>query len=188
MCIRDSPVGVPTGPSVWGMPGTDGQHTFFQWLHQGTDGAAVDFIMCREADHQWTEEHAMLLANCLAQRQTLLQGTSADADRAGLLAQGMASDTADWLSRHRKHQGGRPSTLIVLPRLTPYALGALLALYEHKIFVQALIWGINPFDQWGVEAGKKMASGILQELHGQTGSSTHDLSTQHWISVLTAGR
>lgn len=186
--MAGNPVGVPTGPSVWGMPGTDGQHTFFQWLHQGTDGAAVDFIMCREADHQWTEEHAMLLANCLAQRQTLLQGTSADADRIGLLAQGMASDTADWLSRHRKHQGGRPSTLIVLPRLTPYALGALLALYEHKIFVQALIWGINPFDQWGVEAGKKMASGILQELHGQTGSSTHDLSTQHWISVLTAGR
>jgi glucose-6-phosphate isomerase len=117
-----------------------------------------------------------------------LQGTSADADRHGLLAQGMASDTAEWLSRHRKHQGGRPSTLIVLPRLTPHALGALLALYEHKIFVQALIWGINPFDQWGVEAGKKMASGILQELHGQTSSTTHDLSTQHWISVLTAGR
>ena len=186
--MAGNPVGVPTGPSVWGMPGTDGQHTFFQWLHQGTDGAAVDFIMCREADHQWTEQHAMLLANCLAQRQTLLQGTSADTDRAGMLAQGMAADRAEWLSRHRKHQGGRPSTLIVLPRLTPFALGALLALYEHKIFVQALIWGINPFDQWGVEAGKKMASGILQELHGQSSDASHDLSTQHWISVLTQGR
>lgn len=182
------PVGVPTGPAVWGMPGTDGQHTFFQWLHQGTDGAAVDFIMCREADHQWIEEHAMLLANCLAQRQTLLQGTSLEADRENMLTQGMPTDKAEWLARHRKHQGGRPSTLIVLPRLTPYALGALLALYEHKIFVQALIWGINPFDQWGVEAGKKMAGGILQELHGSAQSAAHDISTQHWISVLAQKR
>lgn len=177
-------VGVPTGPAVWGMPGTDGQHTFFQWLHQGTDGAAVDFIMCREADHQWTDEHALLLANCLAQRQTLLQGTSIDADRESMLAKGMPQDRAEWLARHRKHEGGRPSTLIVLPRLTPYALGALLALYEHKIFVQALVWGINPFDQWGVEAGKKMAHGILQELHGTSQGMAHDLSTRHWISVL----
>lgn len=186
--MAGNPVGVPTGPSVWGMPGTDGQHTFFQWLHQGTDGAAVDFIMCREADHQWTEEHATLLANCLAQRQTLLRGTSFESDRDGMLGQGMPSEKAEWLARHRKHKGGRPSTLIVLPRLTPYALGALLALYEHKIFVQALIWGINPFDQWGVEAGKKMASGILRELHGQDQNATHDLSTRHWISILNQGR
>lgn len=186
--IAGNPVGVPTGPSVWGMPGTDGQHTFFQWLHQGTDGAAVDFIMCREADHQWVDEHAMLVANCLAQRQTLLQGTSSDADRASLLAQGISSEKADWLARHRKHQGGRPSSLIVLPRLTPHALGALLALYEHKIFVQSLIWGINPFDQWGVEAGKNMASGILRELQGQAPAASHDISTQHWISELSHGR
>ena len=128
--------------------------------------APLDFIMCREADHQWTDEHALLLANCLAQRQTLLQGTSIDADRESMLAEGMPQDRAEWLARHRRHEGGRPSTLIVLPRLTPYALGALLALYEHKIFVQALVWGINPFDQWGVEAGKKMAHGTLQELQG----------------------
>lgn len=186
--MAGQPVTVPTGPAVWGMPGTDGQHTFFQWLHQGTDGAAVDFIMCREADHQWVEEHAMLLANCLAQRQTLLRGTSIDADLARMSAQGMSTHKAEWLARHRKHQGGRPSTLFILPRLTPYALGALLALYEHKIFVQALVWGINPFDQWGVEAGKQMASGILQELHGETPSTAHDLSTRHWISVLAQKR
>ncbi|EHK66846.1 glucose-6-phosphate isomerase [Achromobacter arsenitoxydans] len=186
--LAGQPVGVPTGPSVWGMPGTDGQHTFFQWLHQGTDGAAVDFIMCREADHQWVEEHAMLLANCLAQRQTLLRGTSFEADRAALLAQGMPEDNAQWLASHRHHRGGRPSTLIVLPRLTPHAMGALLALYEHKVFVQALIWGINPFDQWGVEAGKKMASGILQELHGEAQTASHDQSTRHWISLLAGDR
>lgn len=186
--MAGQPVSVPTGAAVWGMPGTDGQHTFFQWLHQGTDGAAVDFIMCREADHQWVEEHKMLLANCLAQRQTLLQGTSFESDAAAMMAQGMSTDKAEWLARHRKHQGGRPSTLFVLPRLTPYALGALLALYEHKVFVQALIWGINPFDQWGVEAGKKMANGILKELHGAARTATHDLSTQHWISILAQKR
>lgn len=186
--MTGQPVSVPTGAAVWGMPGTDGQHTFFQWLHQGTDGAAVDFIMCREADHQWVEEHNMLLANCLAQRQTLLQGTSFEADLAAMLAEGVPTNKAEWLARHRKHHGGRPSTLFVLPRLTPYALGALLALYEHKVFLQALIWGINPFDQWGVEAGKRMANGILEELHGAPQTAPHDLSTKHWISVLAQKR
>jgi glucose-6-phosphate isomerase len=186
--MTGQPVSVPTGAAVWGMPGTDGQHTFFQWLHQGTDGAAVDFIMCREADHQWVEEHNMLLANCLAQRQTLLQGTSFEADLAAMLAEGVPTNKAAWLARHRKHHGGRPSTLFVLPRLTPYALGALLALYEHKVFLQALIWGINPFDQWGVEAGKRMANGILEELHGAPQTAPHDLSTRHWISVLAQKR
>ncbi|KOF53908.1 glucose-6-phosphate isomerase [Achromobacter sp. DMS1] len=181
--MQGRPVDVPTGPSVWGMPGTDGQHTFFQWLHQGSEGAAVDFIVCRHADHQWPEEHAMLVANCLAQRQTLLRGTSLEADRAALLEQGMPAEKAEWLASHRVHQGGRPSTLIVLPKLTPHALGALLALYEHKVFVQALIWGINPFDQWGVEAGKKMANGILAELRSGAAASDHDPSTRHWISV-----
>jgi glucose-6-phosphate isomerase len=98
------------------------------------------------------------------------------------------TNKAAWLARHRKHHGGRPSTLFVLPRLTPYELGALLALYEHKVFLQALIWGINPFDQWGVEAGKRMANGILEELHGAPQTAPHDLSTRHWISVLAQKR
>src|SRR5690606_7084526 len=127
------PVGVPTGPAVWGMPGTDAQHTFFQWLHQGSDGAPVDFLVCRHADHRWPEHHRQLLANCLAQRAALLRGkTEREASDEG------ASD--DRLAVHKATSGGRPSTLIVLPRLTPHSLGAMLALYEHKVFVQSVIW------------------------------------------------
>ncbi len=180
-------VTVPTGPAVWGMPGTDAQHTFFQWLHQGSDGAPVDFIVCQQADHQWPEHHRSLLANCLAQREAMLVGKNYDQALAECLRQGHDADTAAWLAKHRVHQGGRPNTLIVLPRLSPYTLGALLALYEHKIAVQARIWGINPFDQWGVEYGKTLASDIIQALNSPTSENTPhhsaDASTQHWINT-----
>jgi glucose-6-phosphate isomerase len=188
-----------TGPAVWGMPGTDAQHTFFQWLHQGSDGAPVDFIVCQEADHGWPEHHRSLLANCLAQREALLQGKDYDTALAECLAEGMPPPQARELARHRVHPGGRPSSLIVLPRLTAYSLGALLALYEHKVFVQGVVWGINPFDQWGVEYGKVLAKGILRELTEGTGTGTgtgtgagsarstaapkHDASTAHWIAA-----
>lgn len=175
---------VSTGPAVWGMPGTDAQHTFFQWLHQGSDGAPVDFIVCQEADHGWPEHHRSLLANCLAQREALLQGKGYDTALAECVAEGVPVEQASELARHRVHPGGRPSNLIVLPRLTAYSLGALLALYEHKVFVQGVIWGINPFDQWGVEHGKVLARGILHELSGKTAcESRHDASTSHWIEA-----
>lgn len=179
--IDGNPVSVATGPVVWGMPGTDAQHTFFQWLHQGSDGAAVDFIVCQQADHRWQSHHQSLLANCLAQREALLRGKTLEQAYAECLAQGHPESESAWLAKHRTHQGGRPNSLIVLPRLTPYHLGALLALYEHKVFVQGLIWGINPFDQWGVEYGKNLASGILAELSHQGSSASHDVSTSHWI-------
>lgn len=174
-------VGVPTGPAVWGMPGTDAQHTFFQWLHQGTDGAPVDFIVCQHADHGWPEHHKSLLANCLAQREALLRGKTYD----DALAENQAdasTDRARWLAHHKVHAGGRPSNLIVLPRLSPYTLGALLALYEHKVFVQGVVWGINPFDQWGVEYGKVLAKGIAGELSGKAADPKHDASTAHWVA------
>ncbi|MBV6304433.1 glucose-6-phosphate isomerase [Candidimonas humi] len=185
---------VATGPAVWGMPGTDAQHTFFQWLHQGSDGAPVDFIVCQEADHGWPEHHRSLLANCLAQREALLQGKDYDTALAECLAEGMPPEQARELARHRVHPGGRPSSLIVLPRLTAYSLGSLLALYEHKVFVQSVVWGINPFDQWGVEYGKVLAKGILRELAGDTGASAgsaaasaavpkHDASTAYWVKA-----
>jgi glucose-6-phosphate isomerase len=179
--LGGDPVGVPTGPAVWGMPGTDAQHTFFQWLHQGSDGAPVDFIVCQAAVHGWAEHHTSLLANCLAQREALLKGKTYEAALAECLAEGMPQEKAAWLARHRVHPGGRPSSLIVLPRLSPYALGALLALYEHKAFVQGAIWGINPFDQWGVEYGKVLAKGIMAELSGKQGPGGHDASTAHWV-------
>ncbi|MEQ4617170.1 MAG: glucose-6-phosphate isomerase [Corticimicrobacter sp.] len=184
--IAGQTVQVATGPAVWGMPGTDAQHTFFQWLHQGSDGAPTDFIVCQQADHRWPGHHRQLLAHCLAQREALLRGKSYEDALAE--AHALAPDDPQrqaWLARHKTHTGGRPSSLIVLPRLSPYTLGALLALYEHKIFVQALIWGINPFDQWGVEFGKNLASRILQEWAGSAPPSEHDASTRHWIDSLS---
>jgi len=187
--VAGRPVEVPTGPVVWGMPGTDAQHTFFQWLHQSSDGAPVDFIVCQHADHGWQEHHQQLLAHCLAQREALLKGKPYDV----ALDETSHPDPERraWLARHKVHAGGRPSTLIVLPRLTPYALGALVALYEHKVFVQALIWGINPFDQWGVEFGKALAHRIRDEWRGERAPSAEDIaerdpSTAHWIKQFSA--
>lgn len=176
--VDGDPVELATGPAVWGMPGTDAQHTFFQWLHQGSDGAPVDFLVCRHADHRWPEHHRQLLANCLAQRAALLRGKTVDEARAD------ASEES--LAVHKATSGARPSTLIVLPRLTPHALGALLALYEHKVFVQSVIWGINAFDQWGVEYGKTMASGMARELAGERSApGTHDASTSYWLQLFS---
>lgn len=178
-------IDVPTGPVVWGMPGTDAQHTFFQWLHQGTDGAPVDFIVCQSEDHRWKEHHQQLLAHCLAQREALLNGKTEEEAYAENIASGMNDSQARLLAKHRKQPGGRPSTLIVLPQLTPFALGALLALYEHKVFVEGLIWGLNPFDQWGVELGKVLAQGIEKELKGENEpSKEHNPSTAYWINRL----
>lgn len=180
--IDGQTITVPTGPVVWGMPGTDAQHTFFQWLHQGTDGAPVDFIVCQSEDHRWKEHHQQLLAHCLAQREALLNGKTEEEAYAENLQAGMSEDKARLLAKHRKQPGGRPSNLIVLPQLTPFSLGALLALYEHKVFVQGLIWGLNPFDQWGVELGKVLAQGIEKEIKGETTiSEKHNPSTQYWV-------
>ena len=184
--LNGEPVSVATGPAVWGMPGTDAQHTFFQWLHQGSDGAPVDFIVCQHADHKWPHHHQTLLAHCLAQREALLKGKSYEQALQECIDNGVEPERAKWLAKHRVHKGERPNTLIVLPRLTPYTLGALLALYEHKIFVQGLIWGINPFDQWGVEYGKVLAADILNELERKDGQrEQHDASTAYWVQQFT---
>lgn len=179
--INGEPITVPTGPAVWGMPGTDAQHTFFQWIHQGSDGAPVDFIACQHEDHAWKEHHIQLLAHCLAQREALMNGKSYEQALQECLDSGMPLEKARELAKHKIHPGGRPSNLIMMPRLTPFALGALLALYEHKVFVQGIVWGLNPFDQWGVEYGKVLANDITAELKGAPSRTAHDLSTQYWI-------
>lgn len=184
-----TPVGVPTGPAVWGMPGTDCQHTFFQWLHQDSLGAPVDFILSARPDHDYAQHHQLLIANCLAQRAALLRGKSYDEALRETLATESDPQRAELLARHKVHPGGRPSTLIVLPCLDPQSLGALLALYEHKVFTQGVLWGINPFDQWGVEFGKSLARNILGELNSpQRDASDQDPSTQHWIARLAGGK
>lgn len=185
--VLGRPMAVDTGSAVWGMPGTDGQHTFFQWLHQGTKGAPVDFIICKEANHPYQAHHRLLWANCLGQREALLHGKTVESIAATLRAQGKSEEESAWLARHNAHPGGRPSTLIVLPRLDAHALGALLALYEHKVFVQGVIWGINPFDQWGVEYGKVLAKSLVHELEGRTLAGEHDPSTAYWVSQLHGG-
>lgn len=177
-------VDVPTAPIIWGMPGTDGQHTFFQWLHQSAHGAPVDFIASLQGHPDSPDAHRMLLANCLAQRQALLRGK--DLEQALLdVAHVEDPEQALTLAHHMVHPGGRPSTLIVLRQLEPRALGALLALYEHKVFVQSVVWGVNPFDQWGVELGKRLATGIERELAVPVAAGVvdwgHDASTSYWI-------
>ncbi len=179
--INGEPITVPTGPAVWGMPGTDAQHTFFQWLHQGSDGAPVDFIACQHEDHAWKEHHIQLLAHCLAQREALMNGKTYEQAVQESVDAGMSLADARKLARHKVHPGGRPSNLIMMPSLTPFSLGALLAMYEHKVFVQGLVWGLNPFDQWGVEYGKVLATDITAELKGAAPLAPHDASTRYWI-------
>ena len=181
---------VASSPVVWGMPGTDSQHTFFQWLHQDGKGAPVDFILCAKPDHRYTRHHRLLVANCLAQRAALWTGKNYDEALAETSAKEKDPQRAAWLARHRVHPGGRPSTLIVLPRLDARSLGALLALYEHKVFTEGVVWNINPFDQWGVEYGKKLATDIerrLDALGSDPEVSPYDPSTAYWVRKLASG-
>ena len=160
-----TPAGMATGPVVWGQPGTNGQHAFHQLLHQGTDIVPVDLIGFCRPNHDLDEHHDLLMANLFAQAEALAFG---------------APDAGDL---HQSFPGNRPSTVILGPQLTPRSLGQLVALYEHKVFTQATVWGINPFDQWGVELGKTLATGIAAELAGAaTPDASRDSSTQSLIN------
>ncbi len=163
-------VAFATSPVVWGEPGTNGQHAFFQMLHQGTDLIPVEFIAVREPSHGFPDLHRKLLANCLAQSQALMVGKSAqEAERETppTAADAMPSHI---LARHRTFGGNRPSTTFILERLDPQTLGALIAMYEHRVFTTAAIWGINAYDQWGVELGKALCNRLLHRL--QSGDSS----------------
>ncbi len=162
--IDGEPLPMQTSPVVWGEPGTNGQHAYFQMLHQGTDVIPVEFIAVRQATHGHPDLHAKLLANCLAQSQALMLGKPTDEAAREKAPTASASLDRDVLARHRTFPGNRPSTTLVLERLTPHALGALVALYEHRVFTSGALWGINSFDQWGVELGKALASDLLPRL------------------------
>ena len=176
------PVETATCPVIWGEPGTNGQHAFFQLLHQGTDLIPVDFIAPLKASHNLADHHRLLLANCIAQSKALMVGKTADEVRAELTAGGLSGDALEALIPHRVFPGNRPSNTLLLPDLSPKSLGALIALYEHKVFVQSVIWGINAFDQWGVELGKQIASHIAAELAGDE-AGKHDASTRGLIAA-----
>jgi len=159
---RELPFG--TSPVVWGEPGTNGQHAYFQMLHQGTDVIPVEFIAVRKPAHALTDLHAMVLANCLAQGQALMLGKSTDVALSERVSTASATLDVLTLARHRTFPGNRPSTTLLLEELSPYSLGALIALYEHRVFVSGAVWGINSFDQWGVELGKSLCNDLLPRL------------------------
>jgi glucose-6-phosphate isomerase len=175
------PVGCDTGPVVWGEPGTDGQHAFYQLIHQGTQLIPVDFIAPLHSQNPIGDHHAKLLANCLAQAEALMRGKTAAEARAELEASGADDATVRLLLPHKVFPGNRPSTTLLVDRLTPERLGALIALYEHRIFVQGVIWDVNSYDQWGVELGKQLAGTILRELEGGA-SAPHDASTADLVA------
>jgi glucose-6-phosphate isomerase len=180
--LDGAPVGCQTGPIFWGEPGTNGQHSFYQLIHQGTKLIPCDFIAFGAPLNPLPPHHDLLVANVLAQAEALACGKTAEEVR--------AEGTADWLVPHRTFEGNRPSTVILAERLTPSVLGTLVALYEHSVFTQGVVWGIDSFDQWGVELGKVLAKRIIPELQadGDPALSHHDGSTQALIRRYRAMR
>ncbi|XP_071317819.1 LOW QUALITY PROTEIN: glucose-6-phosphate isomerase a [Trachinotus anak] len=175
-----------TGPIVWGEPGTNGQHAFYQLIHQGTRMIPADFLIPAQSQHPIRDNlhHKILVANFLAQTEALMKGKTKDEARKELEAGGMKGDALEKLLPHKVFQGNKPSNSIVFKKLTPFILGALVAMYEHKIFVQGVMWNINSYDQWGVELGKQLAKKIEPELKDDSEVTSHDSSTNGLINFL----
>ena len=181
-----NPVTYATGPIVWGEPGTNGQHAFYQLIHQGMHLIPCDFIAPARSHNPIGDHHAILMSNFLAQSEALMNGKSEDEVAAELA--GMDEAERNKLLPFKVFEGNRPSNTILLKQMTPYNLGALIAIYEHKIFVQGILWNIFSFDQWGVELGKKLASKILSELKGESDPAAHDSSTNGLMAALKTWR
>ena len=170
VALDGSPVARQTGPVIWGEPGTNAQHSFFQLIHQGTDIIPVDFIVAARSGSEYEDQHELLLANCLAQSEALAFGKTADEVRKDGAPEALVS--------HKTFPGNRPSTTIMHRSLDPFSLGRLIALYEHKVFVQGTIWGVNSYDQWGVELGKALAQALVPMVRGDASADGKDASTQ----------
>jgi glucose-6-phosphate isomerase len=176
------PVQWSTGPVIWGEPGTNGQHAFYQLIHQGTRLVPTDFLAAMESHNPLGRHHAILLSNFFAQPEALMKGRSEEEARQEMQVAGLEAGEIERLLPHRVFPGNRPSNSFLYRKLTPRTLGALIAFYEHKIFVQGAIWDINSFDQWGVELGKQLAGAILPELAGSEKVASHDVSTNGLIN------
>jgi len=176
-------VNYETGPIVWGEPGTNGQHAFYQLIHQGTKLIPCDFIAPAISHNPIGDHHAKLLSNFFAQTEALMKGKTEAEVRAELEKEGKSAEEIEKLLPFKVFEGNRPTNSILLKKLTPHALGLLIALYEHKIFTQGVIWNIFSFDQWGVELGKQLAKSILPELEDDTRVKTHDVSTNGLINA-----
>ena len=177
-----------TGPVIWGTPGTNGQHAYFQLIHQGTQLIPVDFVLPVNSHYPECDHQSILLANGLAQSEALMKGKNAEEVRMELLSEGYEGKALEALLPHKIFPGNRPSNTLIFPKLTPEMLGQLVALYEHKVFVQGVIWNINSFDQWGVELGKQLAKAILPDLQGGAEISAHDSSTTNLIKLIRSLR
>ncbi|WP_417710654.1 glucose-6-phosphate isomerase [Roseibium aggregatum] len=183
--LDGSPVTQETGPLVWGEPGTNGQHAFYQLLHQGTTVIPCEFLIAANGhEEDLKHHHDLLVANCLAQSEALMLGRTLEEAKALLSASGMASSEVDRLAPHKVFPGDRPSITLVYDQLTPFALGRLIALYEHRVFVEGVIWGINSFDQWGVELGKELATALLPMVKGEVSAESKDASTRGLLAAL----
>lgn len=177
------PVSTDTGPVVWGEPGTNGQHAFYQLIHQGTTVVPCEFLIAAKSHEPELQQHqSLLIANCLAQSEALMNGRTADEARSCMQAE--SKEHMEALLPHKVFPGNRPSLTIAYEQLTPHTLGKLIALYEHRVLVEAIIWDINPFDQWGVELGKELATQLLPMVQGEQSSEDKDGSTAGLLRFL----
>lgn len=175
-----------TGPIIWGGTGTNGQHAFHQLLHQGTMLIPSDFIVALSSHHPMGQHHELLYANCLSQTQALMQGKSIEQSYQELVNKGVNEEKAQLLAQHMENTGNQPSNTLLLEKTSPHSIGALIAAYEHKVFVQGLIWGLNSFDQWGVELGKVLGKDVLTQLTESTSNPNNDASTEGLIAKFHA--
>ena len=185
VALDGSDLTVNSGPVVWGEPGTNGQHAFYQLIHQGTRIVPCEFMVGRQGhEADLSHQHLLLVANCLAQSEALLRGRTLDEARAIMTAKGLTGEELERQSRHRVFPGGRPSTTLAYDLLTPFVLGQIIALYEHRVFVEGVILGINSYDQWGVELGKELALKLQPVLEGREGLEGKDSSTAQLVGYL----
>ena len=178
-----NPVNYATGPVIWGEPGTNGQHAFYQLIHQGTLLIPCDFIAPAISHNPIGDHHVKLLSNFFAQTEALMNGKSENDVKVELMKVDKKEDEIKKLAPFKIFEGNKPTNSILLKEITPYSLGSLIAMYEHKIFVQGVIWNIFSFDQWGVELGKQLANQILPELVNDAVVSSHDVSTNGLINA-----
>lgn len=182
------PVGYQTGPILWGQPGTNGQHAFYQLIHQGTKLVPCDFLAAAQSHNPIGDHHEALIANFLAQTEALMKGRTSDETRVELVAQGYTGQELELLTAAKTFEGNKPTNTFLYKKLTPETLGMLIALYEHKIFTQGVIWNVNSYDQMGVELGKQLARKILPELRGGGLAAGHDSSTVGLINAFKSMR
>lgn len=183
--MRGDPVDGGSGPVVWGEPGTNGQHAFYQLIHQGTQVVPCEFMVAATGhEPELAHHHQLLLANCLAQSEALMRGRPLDVARALMAAKGLKGEKSEQQARHRVFAGNRPSTTLIYDKLTPYRLGQIVALYEHRVFVEGVILGINSFDQWGVELGKVLAIELEPVLNGAEEGADKDGSTRQLVNFV----